>query len=533
MTTNNSTLAVQATQPRNNIITYIAGVPAAFDIYAINGNKSTRYQVDINATGYEFLHCYPFKTYKTLKGLLNFINKLSQSHEVVEIYVSPFYTDKVPSEWVESAQSVTDFIDGNDYIADCPMLAHKGEVTFPVSRHGKGRVFSDAENRSMNVFTVTYSKGIAIATMTQDYGIGTGSYAFATIRADQPVETVEITTQGEITESDVNFTDGEWDITPTPDGSDEPTDSGTPTPASESTHTTLKSAVALHFNAARATKSQQAYYLAFYRKLAKCNSCTLEICGEMVTITRLEKGDFAVSAQSQPVAPQPEMPAPAPEYKSYMEMVRNGTPSEWVEWIKQHPITERDFATFKRACDWKTINRITYYSFDGVEICHHFAGHDLNNVALGGAFNKYIEGNGTITPDWHTIIDDIAISDFNLIDSSEWANLISEAEIAFDTKIETERNEIAIDDYNTEHALERNSTRRTPPFELLATKAPVKPKKATRARFVQITPMLFDTPKITAKDIIAHQLAKHASLQAQRKAHGDRLPPAPLFDRGI
>ena len=35
-----------------------------------------------------------------------------------------------------------------------------------------------------------------------------------------PVETAEATTLGEITESDVNFTDGDWDITPTPDGSD-------------------------------------------------------------------------------------------------------------------------------------------------------------------------------------------------------------------------------------------------------------------------------------------------------------------------
>ena len=113
------------------------------------------------------------------------------------------------------------------------------------------------------------------------------------VAAEEVAPAIEITTQGEITESDVNFTDGDWDVTPTPDGSN----SGN-TPDG---YNTLKSAVSAHFNAAKATKSLQAYYLAFWRKLAKSNSCTLEICGQMVTITRLEKGDFAVSAQ--PIAP--------------------------------------------------------------------------------------------------------------------------------------------------------------------------------------------------------------------------------------
>ena len=386
-----------------------------------------------------------------------------------------------------------------------------------------------------------------------------------------PVETAEVTTQGEITESDVNFTDGEWDTTPTPNGSN----SGN-TPDG---YNTLKSAVSAHFNAAKATKSLQAYYLAFWRGLHKANTCTHEMCDSTVTITRLEKGDFAVSAQSQPVAPvviaaedkpQPtikrtnqikrskkrmaklpnligeimsprdfasmigmpiyklnitaaplsEIPAPE-ESKSYMEMVRNGTPSEWVEWIKQNPLNENDFWTFKRACDCKIIKGITYYFFDGVEICSHFSG-DINQCGLRSAFNEYIANNRTITPDWHTIIDEIAISDFNLIDSSEWADLISEAEMRFDAELEIERDEMAIDDYDAEQAIERKNSLPVPRFELLATKQPAKAKRAGRAKFVQITPMLFDTPKVSTNDLIARRAA-------QRKALGDRLPPAPLF----
>ena len=219
----------------------------------------------------------------------------------------------------------------------------------------------------------------------------------------------------------------------TPDGSDEPTDSGN-TPSG---HTTLKSAVSNHFNAAQATKSLQAYYLAFWRGLHKANSCTHEMCDSVVTITRLEKGDFAVSAQSQPAAPVSEMPA----------------------------------------------------------------------------------------PDWHTIIDEIAISDFNLIDSREWADLISESEMRFDAELEIERDEMAIEDYDAERALGRKNSLPVPRFELLATKQPAKQNKARKPRFVQITPMLFDTPKVSTTDLIARR-------EAQRKALGDRLPPAPLF-RGI
>ena len=193
-----------------------------------------------------------------------------------------------------------------------------------------------------------------------------------------PVETAEVTTQGEITESDVNFTDSEWEITPTPDGSNS---GNTP-----SGHSTLKS---------------------------------------------------VVSAQSQPVAPVSEMPV----------------------------------------------------------------------------------------SDWHTIIDEIAIGDFNLIDSREWADHISESEIIFDQMIEAERDAMAIEDYEAEQAIERKNKPNTPSFEILATKQPAKAKRAGRAKFVQMTGMLFDTPKVSTTDLIARRAA-------QRKDLGDRMPPAPLF-RGI
>ena len=249
------------------------------------------------------------------------------------------------------------------------------------------------------------------------------------VAAEEVAPAIEITTQGEITESDVNFTDGEWDTTPTPDGSN----SGN-TPDG---YNTLKSAVSAHFNAAKAVKSFQAYYLAFYRKLAKSNTCTLDICESVVTITRLANGTFEVSVQSQPVAPVSEMPV----------------------------------------------------------------------------------------SDWHTIIDEIAIGDFNLIDSREWADHISESEIIFDQMIEAERDAMAIEDYEAEQAIERKNKPNTPSFEILATKQPAKAKRAGRAKFVQMTGMLFDTPKVSTTDLIARRAA-------QRKDLGDRMPPAPLF-RGI
>ena len=125
-------------------------------------------------------------------------------------------------------------------------------------------------------------------------------------------------------------------------------------------------------------------------------------------------------------------------------------------------------------------------------------------------------------PDWHTIIDDIAISDFDLIDSREWADLISESETKFDAMMETERAEMQCDDYEAEQAIERKNSPPVPSFELLATKAPAKAKRAGRAKFVQMTGMLFNMPKVSTADLIARRAA-------QRKQLGDRLPPAPLF----
>ena len=310
-------------------------------------------------------------------------------------------------------------------------------------------------------------------------------------------EPVEVTTQGEITESDVNFTDGEWDITPTPDGSDEPTGSGnTPAPV---THTTLKSAVALHFNADKATKSEHAYYLAFWRKLAKSNSCTLEICGQMVTITRLEKGDFAVSAQ--PIAPvvitaedkpQPTIKRTNPIKHAKKRVVISKLPN-----LIGEIMSPRDFASM--------------------------IGMPIYKVHISVAPQPEMPAPAPI--DWHTIIDEIAISDFNLIDSREWADHISEAEKEFDAMMETERAEMQCDDYEAEQAIERKKSPPVPSFELFATEAPAKAKRAGRAKFVQMTGMLFNMPKVSTTDLIARRAA-------QRKDLSDRMPPAPLF-RGI
>lgn len=461
--------------------------------------------------------------------------------------------------------------------------------------------------------TALYGQGIDTDFLDEDFHILPHSQLcdapVAAIEATQAP--VEITTQGEITESDVNFTDGEWDITPTPDGSDEPTDSGTPAPV---THTTLKSAVALHFNADKATKSEHAYYLAFWRKLAKSNSCTLEICGQMVTITRLEKGDFAVSAQSQPVAPvvitaedkpqptikrtnpikhakkrvvisklpnligeimsprdfasmigmpiykvhisvapQPEMPAPAPVKKLSI----NRTPSlktltgcACVGW-NADSLNDDDLA---KALMYNLAAQTLAFTIIGndftsklrhgqLQTLHQAASKDLE-IHILREYNKrgladQYEFDVNMLPkticseqkkepapapiDWHTIIDEI--TDCDLIDSREWADHISESETKFDAMMETERAEMQCDDYDAEQGIERKNSPPVPSFELLATKAPVKPKKATRAKFVQMTGMLFDTPKVSTADLIARRAA-------QRKQLGDRLPPAPLF-RGI
>ena len=107
------------------------------------------------------------------------------------------------------------------------------------------------------------------------------------------------------------------------------------------------------------------------------------------------------------------------------------------------------------------------------------------------------------------------------------AETLAEAEKEFDAMMETERAEMQCDDYEAEQAIGRKKSPPVPSFELLATKAPAKAKRAGRAKFVQMTGMLFDTPKVSTTDLIARRAA-------QRKALGDRLPPAPLFkERGI
>ena len=105
------------------------------------------------------------------------------------------------------------------------------------------------------------------------------------------------------------------------------------------------------------------------------------------------------------------------------------------------------------------------------------------------------------------------------------ADLISEEEMRFDAELETERDTMAIEDYEAERTLERKNKPNTPRFELLATQRPAKAKRAGKAKFVQMTGRLFDTPKVSTTDLIERRAA-------QRKDLSNRMPPAPLF-RGI
>ena len=430
-----------------------------------------------------------------------------------------------------SSQAITKFELGKTYVAHLVVFAsHKLELTV-ISRTAKTiKAITTASNDSTEVKTLRISVCDGVECVIRDYPGFCAVFTADRFRA-------EVTTQGEITESDVNFTDGEWDITPTPDGSNS---GNTP-----SGHNTLKSAVASHFNADKATKSFQACYLAFYRKLTKANTITLDMCGEMVTITRLANGTFEVIS---------EMPAPAitpvkklsinrtPALKTLAQNTTHG----W----NAHSLTDDDLA--KALMYNRAAQTLAYAAGNDafrakipknkLYILHQAASKDLeiyilreyNKRGLGDkyAFDVTVlpktncaEQEKETLPDWHTIIDDIAISDFNLTDSSEWADLISESEIAFDAELETEHAAMQCDNYDAEQAIERKNLPPVPSFELLATKAPAKAKRAGRAKFVQMTGMLFDLPKVSATDLIARRAA-------QPKALGDRLPPAPLF-RGI
>ena len=523
----------------------------------VNG-ECVNISVDSDGFKIESMFCPEIfsKTYKTItgaiKGALKFINNVAGSD--IEVYINPAHINILPAKWANAeARPVIKFEVGASYATN---EGYVYTVTRScVSEYSGTPLIGLIDSRLINqqypddFYIISYDNGSEICERKLIYK--------TILRADQPVETIEITTQGEITESDVNFTDGDWDITPTPDGSDEPTDSGN-TPASESTHTTLKSAVALHFNAAAATKSFQAFYLAFYRKLAKTNSCTLEICGQMVTITRLEKGDFAVSAQSQPIAPQPEMPAPAitpvkklsitrtPALKTLAQNTTHGWNADSLsdDELAKALMYNRAAQTLAFAAGYNAFrNKIKN---NKLYILHQAASKDLeihilreyNKRGLGDkyAFDVTVLPKTTCAEqeketapapiDWHTIIDEIAISDFNLIDSREWADHISEAEKEFDAMMETERAEMQCDDYEAEQAIERKKSPPVPSFELLAYQKPAKARRAGKPRFVQITPMLFDMPKVSATDLIARRAA-------QRKYLSDRMPPAPLFDRGI
>ena len=367
---------------------------------------------------------------------------------------------------------------------------------------------------------------------------------------------IEVTTQGEITESDVNFTDSAWEITPTPASESQvaqPRVTIYHAQLSNSVIATIKG-VGLHGNSARIYEialPKNGYRFAvefgYCRKFINTyktgayKTISGAITGALKFLDNEGKLEFYINHAHLNLLPAKWANADARPVtmfevgKSYISS--KGTVYTVHARRESGEYSSSDFDPFVWLTNRNQRGHRRDISYDnGVEICHwqpvsaSILRADCpapTDPTPDGSDEPTGSGN-TPAPapiDWHTVIDDIAISDFNLIDSSEWADYISEAEKEFDAMMETEHAEMQCDDYEAEQEIERKKSPPVPSFELLATKALAKAKRAGRAKFVQMTGMLFDTPKVSTTDLIARRAA-------QRKQLGDRLPPAPLF-RGI